>query len=263
MKWEAAPCAGRPLAQVARRGDVAGVGGDAGERVEGEDLDRGVVVAPGVVEDRDEPLLGAGDAVVGVHRGEQALAERGLLAAAGAAVPGGRRLERRARRVAPAERAQDAPEVDAGERRQAYVAGGLGLLDRELQRGGAGRVVARLALRASEARDLVGLRLQEAEPPRRLRGAADVQRRRRRSDARCGPARRASRRGERAATGRRPSAASARPGRAPRRRARGRRPRSRLGRRRASSRPGPTAGPARRRARRCDRSAPSPAPNSP
>ena len=84
--------------QLARRGDVARVGGDAGERVEREDLDGGVAVAPRVVEDRDEPSLGAGDAVRGVERGEQALAERGLLAAAGGAVPRGRRLERRPRR---------------------------------------------------------------------------------------------------------------------------------------------------------------------
>ena len=62
-----------------------------------------------------------------------------------------------------------------GERRQAHVAGRLGLLDRELQRGGAGRVVAGLALRAPEAGELVGLGLQEAEPPRRLGRAADVQ----------------------------------------------------------------------------------------
>ena len=46
--------------ELPRRGDVARLGRDAGERVEGEDLDRGVVVAPGVVEDRDEPLLRAG-----------------------------------------------------------------------------------------------------------------------------------------------------------------------------------------------------------
>ena len=151
------------------------LGGDAGERVEREDLDGRVVVAPGVVEDRDEPRLGAGDAVLGVERREQALAERGLLAAAGGAVPRGRRLERRARRRGLPERAQDAPEMHAGERRQPHVAGGLGLLDRELQRRGAGRVVAGLALRAAEAGDLVGLGLQEAEPRRRLRRAADVE----------------------------------------------------------------------------------------
>ena len=44
----------------------------------------------------------------------------------------------RARGVA-AERAQDAPEMDPGERGQAHVAGRLGLLDRQLQRGGARR----------------------------------------------------------------------------------------------------------------------------
>ena len=46
--------------EVACRGDVARVGGDAGQGVEGEHLDVGVVVASGVVEDRDEPFLGAG-----------------------------------------------------------------------------------------------------------------------------------------------------------------------------------------------------------
>ena len=68
----------------------------------------------------------------------------------------------------PAERAQHAPEMHPRERRHAHVAGRLGLLDRELQRGGARLVVAGLALRAAEARHLVGLGLQEAEPPRRL-----------------------------------------------------------------------------------------------
>ena len=101
------------LAEVPRRGGVARLGGDAGERVEGEDLDRGVVVAAGGVEDRDEPLLRAGDAVVGVERREQAVAERGLLAAAGVAVPRRRRLERRPRRArsarARAGRARGAP----------------------------------------------------------------------------------------------------------------------------------------------------------
>ena len=135
--------------------------------------------------------------------------------------------------------------MDAGERGQAHVAGRLGLLDRELERGGAGRVVAGLALRAAEARDLVGLGLQEAEPARRLRRAADVARRRRRSGARRGPARRASRRARTCSHGSSTLPASARPRRAPRRRARGRRPRSPRGRRTASSRPGPTAGRAR------------------
>ena len=117
-----------------------------------------------------------------------------------------RRLERGPRSCALSERAEDAPEMHAGERRQAHVAGRFGLVDRELQRGSAGVVVAGLALRSSETRDLVRLGLQEAEPARRLRGATEVERRRRRTGAGGGPARRASPRGERGATGRRPIA---------------------------------------------------------
>ena len=64
--------------------------------------------------------------------------------------------------------------MHARERRQADVAGRLGLLDRELQRRRARLVVAGLALRAAEARQLVGLGLQEAEPPRRLGRPAEV-----------------------------------------------------------------------------------------
>ena len=56
-----------------------------------------VVVAPGVVEDGGETFLGAGVPVRGVHRGEQALAERNLFAAFSGAMPRGRRFERRAR----------------------------------------------------------------------------------------------------------------------------------------------------------------------
>ena len=75
------------------------------ERVEREDLDRGVVVAAGVVEDRDEPSAAPGT-VGGVERREQALAERGLLAAAGVAVPRGRppRAPTRASSVRPSAR---------------------------------------------------------------------------------------------------------------------------------------------------------------
>ena len=61
-----------------------------------------------------------------------------------------------------------------GERGHAHVAGRLGLLDRELEGGRAGVVVAGLALGPSEAGQLVRLGLQEAEPSRRLGGAADV-----------------------------------------------------------------------------------------
>ena len=136
-----------------------------------------------------------------VERRQQAVAERGLLAAAGVAVPRRRGLERRPRLGGPPERAQDAPEMDAGERGQADVAGRLGLLDRELERGRARRVVAGLALRAPEARDLVGLGLLEAEPAPTSPPPGRCGGRRRRSGARRGPARRASRRGGRASHG--------------------------------------------------------------
>ena len=220
------------------------LGRDPGERVEGEDLDRGVVVAPRGGEDRGEPLLRAR------HVDPRRRAPR---AGTRRAPPARRRRRRgatppppRAPRAPPPSRPsarRTRPRWTRAERRQAHVAGRLGLLDRELQRRRAGRVVAGLALRPPEAGELVGLGLAEAEPSRRLRRATDVARRRRRSGARCGPARRASRRGARAATGRRPPAASARPRRAPRRRATGRRRRSRPARRRARSRPGPRAGP--------------------
>ena len=120
--------------EVSRGGDVARFGCDAGECVEGEDFDVGVVVEPGVVEDRDETFLGAGIPIRCVHRGEQAFAERGLFATSGGAVPRGRRFEHRPRFGELSECPQDAPEVDPGERRQAYVTGGLGLVDRAVRR---------------------------------------------------------------------------------------------------------------------------------
>ena len=251
--------------EVARRGDVARLGRDAGERVEGEDLDGGVVVARGRRRGSRRAARSApATPSRGVERRQQALAERGLLAAAGGAVPRGRRLERRPRRRDPAERAQDAAEVDPGERRQPHVAGGLGLLDRELQRGGAGRRSRRpgtARVRGSRpGRPRSAGSRAVATSPRRGRCGG----RRRRTGARGGPARRASRRGGRAATGRRPISqpvldlvASLDGAHAVAGRDRG------PGGEERSSRPGPTAGPARRRARGCDRSAPAPAPNSP
>ena len=53
--------------------------------------------------------------------------------------------------------------MDAAERGEPDVPGGLGLGDPELQRRCAGLVVPGLALCASEARELVRLGLQEAE----------------------------------------------------------------------------------------------------
>ena len=64
--------------------------------------------------------------------------------------------------------------MHARERGEAHVAGRLGLRDRSLQRRRTGLVVAGLALRPAEARELVGLGLREPEPARGRRRAADV-----------------------------------------------------------------------------------------
>ena len=90
--------------------------------------------SPGLVEDRHQTLLGARHLLRGVHGGQQALTERGLLAAAGVAVPGGRGFECRPRCRDLAERTQDPTQVHPGQRRQPHIAGGLGLVDRELAR---------------------------------------------------------------------------------------------------------------------------------
>ena len=146
-----------------------------------------------------------------------------------------------------------------GERGQAHVTGRLGLLDRELQRGGAGR-------RSRRPGTAPGRGSRAGRPPSAgSRAVRDVS---------------AARPMWRTASSKRCSIRASSPSIASRRtwshgsstarsqccdliasrdaRARGRRPRSRPARRRASSRPGPTAGPARRRARCCDRSAPAP-----
>ena len=52
-----------------------------------EHLDMGFTVATSVVENRCEPLFGAVDTVTRIERGQQALAEGGLLASADRAVP--------------------------------------------------------------------------------------------------------------------------------------------------------------------------------
>ena len=66
---------------------------DASEGVESEDLDSGVVLLSGAVEDRHQPLLGTGDLFRGVQRGQQALAEQCLLPTTSGAVPVSRRFE--------------------------------------------------------------------------------------------------------------------------------------------------------------------------
>ena len=122
-------------AQVPRGADVTCLGSGPGECVEGEHFDRGVAAQPGIVQDRDEPILGAGDLVGCVHRGQQAFPERGLLPTTGAAVPRGCRLDGRPRSCDVPERPQDAPQMHPGERSQPHITGGLGLLGRELQGG--------------------------------------------------------------------------------------------------------------------------------
>ena len=150
-------------------------GRDAGERVEREDLDVGVVVAPGTRRGsrragRSAPATPSAASIAASRHSPSAAcspppAARCHAVAASSAV---------ARLCVSPERAEHAPEMHPGERGQAHVTGGLGLVDRELQGGGTGLVVAGLALRASETRDLVRLGLQEAEPSRRLRGTTDV-----------------------------------------------------------------------------------------
>ena len=73
-------------AQIPCGGEVAGLGRDASQCVEGEDLDVGVVVVTGLIEDCDETLLRAGIPFLDVDGGEQTFAERSLLATSGGAV---------------------------------------------------------------------------------------------------------------------------------------------------------------------------------
>ena len=150
-------------AEVSCRGDVPGIGGDAGQGVEREHFDMGIVVVSGVVEDGGETFLGVGASIDGVQCGEQALAESGLLAAAGGAVPCRGGFEHGSGSGELSERTKHTSEMDPGEGCQADVTGGFGLIDCQLQGGRSGLVVARLALRSSEAGKLVGLGLLEAK----------------------------------------------------------------------------------------------------
>ena len=69
---------------------------------------------------------------------------------------------------------QGAAEMNPAKGGESHVADRLGLRDAELQRGHPLLVTTSLALRAAEARHLVGLGLLEAEPSRGLCRAADV-----------------------------------------------------------------------------------------
>jgi hypothetical protein len=122
-------------AEVASRARVAECVCDSSQRVEGEDLHRGVVRSAGMLEDRVEAVFGTRQVIGGVHSRQQALAERGLLSAAGLAVPGCRRFESGSRRCDLSERTLNPTQVYPGERGQPGVAGVLGFVDRELESG--------------------------------------------------------------------------------------------------------------------------------
>ena len=167
------PTVGR-LAQGACRSVVAVSGCLSGEGVEGEDLDVGSVVGPGIIEDGYEAFVGASDVVGIVHRCEQAVAECSLLSASRGAMPRRRCLECGPRRRELSERTQHAPEMHAGECGHSRVAGRFSFVDRQLEGGSAGLVVAGLALGAPETGRLVRLCLKEAETSRSFHCAAEV-----------------------------------------------------------------------------------------
>ena len=133
-------------------------------------------------------------ACAAVERSQQAVAEDRLLAAARLAVELRGCLQRRPGLGSSPERAQHPPQVHARERGETHVAGGLGLRDRALQRRRTSLVVAGLTLRPAEARLADTPRSAGTRAGPRSRPPVDVVRRRRRSGARRGRARPASRR---------------------------------------------------------------------
>jgi hypothetical protein len=153
----------RHCAEILCRGNVPSVGGEAGQGVEGEHFDMGFVSASGVVEDHGETVLGVGVSLDDVQCGEQAIAERCLFSTAGGAVPCSGRLEHDAGFGVGSERSQHSSEMNSGEGGHPQIACRLGLVDGQLQGGRADLVVTGLALRSSEAGELVGLGLLEAE----------------------------------------------------------------------------------------------------
>ena len=165
-----------------------------------------VVVAPGLVEDAPTSVRSApGARIRGVHGGQQAFAERGLLAAARGAVPRSGLLERRPR---PRDRVRA---------RAGHVRGGPGRAPpgarHRWPRPCRSRAPGWRRRRRSRRPGTAPARGWRAGTPRSAGSRAVATsprpgrcgRRRRRSGAGCGPARRASPRGGRAATGRRRS----------------------------------------------------------
>ena len=237
-------------------GGIAVSCGTSGECVEGEDFDVWLRRRRGrpsrIV---DESLVGTGDAVGGVHSGEEALAEPGLFAASGLAVPCGCRFERGPCLLpsSPSAR-QDASEVDAGERGHAHVARSPRPCRSPARGWPRRRGSRRLGTeRSAEAGDLVGLGLQVAASPRRLGGPGDV------GDRVVEPVLESGQLAEHGVAAHvqprvvdlgEPAAGPARRRRPPALR---RRRRSRRGRRRARWRPGPRVGRVGGRERRCGR----------
>ncbi len=245
-------CVGRVAQGLCCGSVAAGSAASARQRVEREDLDVGIGAASGVVEDRVEPIGRARDAVDGVQRGEQALAERVLLAAAdrcGAmrSPPRARRAPRRCDRARGATRPRCTRASAA--RRTSPVASAFSIASSQ-----------RAARRSRRRRPgTAPVRGSTPGTPRSAGTRAGVTARRRARGAATASSNRCSSRASspsiaspRACSHGSSTAASQRStwSRASRRRARGRRRRSRHVRRTASWRPGPTAGRALRRARR-------------
>ena len=142
--------------------------GETPEGVESKDFDVGFVVGSGDIERDDESLLRSPNSVGGIRRGQEALGQRRLLAAARRAMPCDCRFERGAGVLPLPDCPEHSPEMCASECRHSEVASRLGLVDGEPQGGGARVVVAGLALGPPETRDLICLGLAEAELSRGL-----------------------------------------------------------------------------------------------
>jgi hypothetical protein len=139
------------ISEAPRAELVVGLGSDASERIEGEDLNRGVTPELSVHQDLRKPLCGIGNLVLGVQRSEQAFAERGLLATGCRTVPRYRLFCCCSRAGAISHCPADACEMNANERCEAHVPRGLCLRGGEVERRRTDLVVAGLALGATKA----------------------------------------------------------------------------------------------------------------
>ena len=214
----------------------------SGERVEGHDLDVGCVLATRLLEHGAQAGLGAGVAVLGVHRGVKAGREGGPVAAARRLEPMVGRPYREQRRVAVAMASQDPPEVDTAEREEAQLPCRPPDLDDAFEASRSLRRSGRLARGPDRAcRDATPRwRRSRGAPRRRQLGASGW--RRRRSALRPVRCSRGGRRGGRAPSRRRVAAGDGRLQRRQRWLRRRRRGGVRRGRRGSRCRRGPTDG---------------------